>query len=361
MTVENIMVGNLLDSDRQTLVNTVNTVGVMGAGIAEQFKKRYPEMFDDYSDRCDIEDVDDPRKVVLGRPYVYRPPQTAFLTGDNPGANKWILIFPTKNHWRGPSRWNKILEGLDWLADNYMAEGIKSLAVPPLGCGHGGLEWNVVRPQLYERLDRLEIPVDLYAPLGTPAEELLPDAPSVSTSLPWRDASLAASCVVVDSESGRPLNRTELRSLHYWIGHFTGADPGLLEWGRYGIRRTDFSSSLDRLLNNLILKESESGGRFSYSSGESLTNAIKLGASELKENAEEVRSAEVAFVATRRLSPITPSAHWIWVTSGKAADAGAIVLEILRTDLRTDERRTLADVEPLPKLFLDLETRRDWI
>src|SRR5437899_1683390 len=125
-----IVTGDLLKSGQQTLVNTVNTVGVMGKGIALAFKKRYPEMFDDYVQRCDRGEVE------LGQPYVFTEP------------DHLIVNFPTKGHWRAVSKLSDIATGLEYLEKHYKEWGITSIAVPPLGCGNGQLEWKIVGPTL---------------------------------------------------------------------------------------------------------------------------------------------------------------------------------------------------------------------
>src|ERR1039457_4378235 len=150
--------GDMFSSEAQTLVNTVNCVGVMGKGVALAFKERFPEMYRDYVRLCDA------RRVQLGEPYLYKQ-----LTGP------WILNFPTKDHWRSVSRLSDIIRGLQYLEEHYEEWGITSLAVPPLGCGQGGLEWRVVGPTLYRHLSRLNIPVELYAPYGTKPFELTPE------------------------------------------------------------------------------------------------------------------------------------------------------------------------------------------
>ena len=139
-------------------MNTVNTVGVMGKGVALGFKQRFPEMYRDYVQRCEL------GLVKLGEPYLWQPL-----------VEPWVLNFPTKGHWRKPSRLEDIVAGLEYLQAHYRAWGVTSLAVPPLGCGYGGLEWRVVGPTLYEHLARLEIPIELYAPFATPHEQLTPD------------------------------------------------------------------------------------------------------------------------------------------------------------------------------------------
>jgi O-acetyl-ADP-ribose deacetylase (regulator of RNase III)/uncharacterized protein YwgA len=148
-------IADLFESRAQTLVNTVNCVGVMGKGVAEQFKRRFPNMFDDYKSRAD-------RKAVrLGEPYLYR---------GSPAIQ--IVNFPTKDHWRSPSRLADIERGLDYLAAHTAEWGVTSLALPPLGCGNGGLEWSEVGPLIYRKLHNLPIDIEVFAPYGTPKQQL---------------------------------------------------------------------------------------------------------------------------------------------------------------------------------------------
>ncbi|MCK5219764.1 macro domain-containing protein, partial [bacterium] len=152
-----VLIGDLFKSQAQTLVNTVNCVGIMGKGVALEFKKRFPDMFKDYAALCAQD------KVRLRRPYLFRNL-----------LSPWILNFPTKDHWRSLTKLKDIEAGLEYLLQNYREWGVTSLAVPPLGCGHGQLEWRIVAPTLFRCLQRLEIPVELYAPYGTPHKELEP-------------------------------------------------------------------------------------------------------------------------------------------------------------------------------------------
>lgn len=152
------IVGDIFKSKAQTLVNTVNCVGIMGKGLALEFKKRYPDMYQDYIERCEK------GEVKLGKPYLYKrviPP--------------WILLFPTKKHWRSLSKLSDIEEGFIYLKNNYKKWGITSIAVPPLGCGLGELNWDIVGPTLYRHLVDLDIRVILYAPYGTPNSKLQPN------------------------------------------------------------------------------------------------------------------------------------------------------------------------------------------
>lgn len=150
-----ILIGNIFDSDAKTLVNTVNCVGVMGKGVALEFKRRYPDMFKEYEILCKE------GKVRPGHPYYYQD-----LCGTS------IINFPTKDHWRSSSKLSYISNGLKWFEDNYEKLGITSVAFPPLGCGNGGLTWGMVGPLMYNHLKGLPIDVEIYAPYGTSAYQL---------------------------------------------------------------------------------------------------------------------------------------------------------------------------------------------
>jgi O-acetyl-ADP-ribose deacetylase (regulator of RNase III) len=139
--------GNLFESPAQTLVNTVNTVGVMGKGIALKFKTIYPDMFAAYRDLCERGDLS------IGRLHIWRTP------------HKVILNFPTKKDWRSPSKPEYIRQGLETFVQSYEAADIHSVAFPPLGCGNGELDFDrVVRPIMHERLKDLPITVYIYTP-----------------------------------------------------------------------------------------------------------------------------------------------------------------------------------------------------
>ena len=145
--------GDILAEDTEALVNTVNCVGVMGRGIALQFKKAYPENFRVYAEACERGDV------RPGRVFVF---ETGALT--NP---RYIVNFPTKRHWRANSRIDDIDSGLKDLVSVIRERGIRSIAVPPLGSGLGGLEWSNVRPRIEKALsDFNHVDVVVFEPKG---------------------------------------------------------------------------------------------------------------------------------------------------------------------------------------------------
>lgn len=150
-----VTIGNIFESKASTLVNTVNCVGIMGKGVALEFKKRYPQMFKEYAEKCRN------HELKAGCPYYY-----CDLTGAS------VINFPTKEHWRSPSKLSYIIDGLDWFIENYQNLGITSAAFPPLGCGNGGLPWEIVGPLMYQKLKNLPIYIEIYAPFGTKPEQL---------------------------------------------------------------------------------------------------------------------------------------------------------------------------------------------
>jgi DNA modification methylase/O-acetyl-ADP-ribose deacetylase (regulator of RNase III) len=144
--------GNLLQADVEALVNAVNTVGVMGGGIALQFKQTFPENFYAYAKACAA------GEVVPGRMFIY---ETG--TDSNP---KYIINFPTKQHWRSESTLDDIQIGLSALITDIVKLNIRSIAVPALGCGLGGLNWHDVRPMIEHAFEQLkDVDVTLYVPL----------------------------------------------------------------------------------------------------------------------------------------------------------------------------------------------------
>lgn len=254
-----ILKGDIFDSDAQTLVNTVNCVGVMGKGIAKGFKQRYPEMFEDYAKMCDR------GEVRVGEPYLYK-------YSDGP----WILNFPTKDHWRSLARIESIDSGLQHLLNNYAGWGIKSIAVPPLGTGLGQLEWRIVGPVLYRYLNQMTVSVELYAPLDADEDELelsslkagisptqIPlRAPSLERIGPAWVALVEILKRVQDQPYHWPIGRTRFQKMAY-VASAEGL-PLDLEFSRgsYGPHAKDLKNSLSRLMNNGLITEHRRGSMF---------------------------------------------------------------------------------------------------
>jgi O-acetyl-ADP-ribose deacetylase (regulator of RNase III) len=144
---------SILDADSQTVVNTVNTVGVMGKGLAKHFAELHPEMFKLYKKHCENGSLD------VGKLWLWKSP------------DQWILNFPTKKHWRNPSKIEYIESGLIKFVEKYEEKGIREISFPRLGCGNGGLDWENVRPLMEHYLERLPITIyvhDYQADIGAP-------------------------------------------------------------------------------------------------------------------------------------------------------------------------------------------------
>ena len=227
-----VIIGDIFKSNAQTLVNTVNCVGVMGKGLALEFKKRFPDMFKDYYKRCKR------GEVQLGKPYLYK----GFVA-------PWILLFPTKQDWRSLSRIFDIERGLHYLELHYKNRGITSIAVPPLGCGLGELEWAIVGRTLYRHLKKLEIPVELYAPYGTPDNELTPDM--------FNTYKLVISRLVYDfeiEEGLNPIKGVEISSFDEKIPKITSFLDGVYKIKvRFGYDKKMFKEpSIENSINHFI-------------------------------------------------------------------------------------------------------------
>jgi O-acetyl-ADP-ribose deacetylase (regulator of RNase III) len=194
--------GNLLEAETEALVNTVNCVGVMGKGIALQFKQAFPDNFKDYARACDK------GKVRMGRMFVYRT--------DRMFHPKYIINFPTKRHWKAKSSLEDIESGLKDLMRVVKDLGIKSIAVPPLGSGLGGLNWEEVKRRIIDSFDGvLDVDVLLYEPKGAPKSDKIP----IATSKPrmTRGRALLIRLLDIYRSQGYRHNLLEIQKLMYFL------------------------------------------------------------------------------------------------------------------------------------------------
>jgi O-acetyl-ADP-ribose deacetylase (regulator of RNase III) len=159
--VVEFVTGNLLEADVDALVTTVNTKGVMGKGVALRFRRAYPDNYKAYRAACAA------GNVRLGRMFVF---DTGRL-----GRPRYVINFPTKDHWRSRSRLTDIEVGLGDLRRVLAELGVQSVALPPLGCGLGGLRWSEVRPRIEAALADLPVRVFVFEPHGAPAPEHMPE------------------------------------------------------------------------------------------------------------------------------------------------------------------------------------------
>lgn len=228
--------GNLLEARVEVLVNTVNTVGVMGKGIALMFKERFAENFRLYATACKA------GKVQTGRMFV-----TPVHELDGP---RWIVNFPTKQHWRSPSRLEWIVDGLQDLRRFLMEHQIHSIAIPPLGAGNGGLEWTAVREQIELALGDIATEVLVFEP--TRQYQNVAKRTGVEKLTPAR--ALIAELVRRYWVMGMECSLLEIQKLAWFLEraierHNPGNNPLNLQFTahKYG----PYANRLDHLLNNL--------------------------------------------------------------------------------------------------------------
>jgi O-acetyl-ADP-ribose deacetylase (regulator of RNase III) len=192
--------GNLLDADVDALVNSVNTVGVMGKGVALQFRRAFPANYRAYVAACRRGEVE------LGKMFVWE-------TGRM--RPRLIINFPTKAHWRAKSRLDAIEKGLADLRRVLIQRDVESVALPPLGCGLGGLRWGDVRPRIEAALGDLPIPVLVFPPHGAPEPATMPDQTRRPKMTPGRAALVGLLARYL--EPGERATPLEVQKLLYFL------------------------------------------------------------------------------------------------------------------------------------------------
>lgn len=303
MTVEVRRGADLFGSTAEALVITVNCVGVMGKGVALTAKQRDPDLFREYQAICHA------GRLRLGAPVLIRR-----LVGPS------YLLFPTKGHWRDKSDVRSILAGLDYIEASLPAWRLAALAVPPLGCGNGGLEWAIVAPLFLERLARLGVRVELHPPQSAQDTGGENDDAISSAELRRALASVPAGSVAalsllraLRSDFG-PLDRSAIQSLWY-----TAQIAGVVDGWAYQDTHTGpacrgLSSHLSSLVRNglLCLKTDEGRRRSDFELGPAYRGYAALLAQELERFAEPLgRLTRLLRQARARDLRLIRYLHWI--------------------------------------------------
>jgi O-acetyl-ADP-ribose deacetylase (regulator of RNase III) len=229
--------GNLLRADADALVNTVNCVGYMGRGVALQFKKAFPANFMEYQKACRAGIVQPGRMFVFETGSMLSP--------------RYIINFPTKRDWRGKSRYGYIEAGLKALVSEVKKRGIRSIALPPLGCGLGGLDWGRVRPMIERAFAEVPgIRVLLFEPAGAPEARTMP----VGTARPKMTIARASFIRLMDqyTELAYRLTLLEVQKLAYFLQE--AGEPLRLRYeaGIYGPYAANLNKVLEVLEGHFI-------------------------------------------------------------------------------------------------------------
>jgi O-acetyl-ADP-ribose deacetylase (regulator of RNase III) len=290
--------GDLLAADAEALVNTVNTVGVMGKGVALQFKHAFPDNYAAYRRACKAEEV------LPGRMFVFEPGQ---LTGP-----RLIINFPTKRHWKGKARIGDIEAGLADLVEILRRFEIRSVAIPPLGCGNGGLLWSSVRPLIEESLADVDAKVLLYAPAPPPPAIEQPSRTKRAPRMTRTRAALLAVFGAYRADPGVSLTRLVAQKLAYLLQ--VDGEPLDLEFekGEYG----PYADTLKHVLRDLdgtYIKGYDEGPKTTNirleGDAESRAQAFLANTARSKEHVERVRRLIDGFESPFGLELLT-TVHW---------------------------------------------------
>lgn len=320
------------------LVNTVNTEGVMGKGIALQFKKLYPEMYKYYVAACKNGDVQ------LGQVHIYH----ASSIGDGP---EWIINFPTKGKWRAKSKIIDIEIGLDSLIHEITRLNIKSIAIPPLGCGNGGLDWTDVKPLIERKFASIpEVDVLLFEPTGAPDAKDMP----TNTSKPKLTVAMATLIMMMAKYREALMDPfvtvLEAQKLMYFLqesGENLRLNYQKHYYGPYAI-------NLRHVLNRMERHYIEGFG----DGDDKPTKPLFLLAGATEDSAELLKTHDVVVERMERVRKLIDgyedtygmellsSVHWVMCHSpGAVESVGVTVNEVKRWSLRKSETMKAAHIE----------------
>jgi len=313
--------GSLLDADVEAVVNTVNTVGVMGKGLALQFKKAFPEAAAAYERACKTGEVQIGRMLVI--------PRLA--------APRFIINFPTKKHWRQPSKLEYVRTGLLDLAEQVRKLQIRSLAIPPLGCGNGGLDWAEVRPLILRCFESMpDVRVVLFEPQTSPSAETAPGERKTSAMTPGRAAVIALMARYLATGYEYRLSLFEVQKLAYFLQE--AQEPLRLtfraDW--YG----PYAGNLHKVLRSMdgqFTRGAEDGTNGPETSLELLPGAAALADAVLADRPEtEERVQRVARLIDRFETPfgleLLGTVHWATCNGGDPDDIQAVISKVRAHD-----------------------------
>jgi len=234
--------GNLFEAEVDALVNTVNTVGVMGKGIALQFSRHFPEIMPQYEAACKD------GTLTVGTVQTIKLPLLAGINGP-----RYVINFPTKKHWKGNSRIEYVEAGLQALRAEIEKLEIQSIAIPPLGCGLGGLDWGDVRDRIEATLGEMPgIVIQVYEPVGKPAAKAMKAAPKTPRMTPGRAALLGLMRRYMTPLMDDAITLLELHKLMYFMQEAGEELQLTFVKGKYGPYATNLRHVLNAIEGHLL-------------------------------------------------------------------------------------------------------------
>lgn len=329
--------GDLLDAPAEAIVNTVNTRGVMGKGIALQVKQRWPEVDRAYRAACKRD------QVRLGQMHVVE-------RGGLAGGPRFVINFPTKDHWRSRSRLGDIESGLAELREVIGSLGITSIAVPPLGCGNGGLDWSDVRPLVEDYLGRLaDVDVMVFGPEGAPSADRM----MVGTTAPRMSPTLAGLIRLLDAYVADVLGITdiEVQKLAYFLGVRRPSLRLQFVKGHYGPYCEDLHFVLQRAEGHYLAGYGDRSRRpwelgpldVAAGSVDAATQAVR-GEPGFEDDLAVVAALVEGFEGAWGLELLS-TVHWVATESDDVSTSSEALARIARWSSRKNRLFDIADVE----------------
>ncbi len=341
--------GDLLKADAEAIVNTVNCVGVMGRGIAAQFKKAFPENFKAYKKVCDN------NELRVGKMFVFK------LTGDLYSSRKFVINFPTKRHWKGKSRIEDIEMGLKALVEEVKKLGISSIAIPPLGCGLGGLSWLEVKSMIETAFREIpDVNVLLFEPIGAPEPKEMLNRTKKPAMTVGRAALLGLMKRYLQGLMDTQITLLELQKLMYFMQE--AGEPLRLNFtkGTYGPYATNLKNVLQHIENHFITGYGDGGddpGKPIEYLPEAVEEAEKFLASHTNTNAHFDRVADLiqGFESPYGME-LLATVHWI-----VSKDSAKNVSEVIKEVHEWSERKAKLIHEEHIKIAYRILRKKNWI
>ncbi|QLE56653.1 macro domain-containing protein [Nostoc sp. TCL26-01] len=331
--------GNLLEEKAEALVNTVNCVGVMGKGIALQFKQAYPENFRHYEKACKANEVQPGQMFTVVTGSLFNP--------------RYIINFPTKRHWKGKSKIEDIKSGVAALVREVQQLGISSIAIPPLGCGNGGLDWVEVKPLIESAFAQLpNVQVIIFEPTGAPAAEKMP----VATEKPkmTRARALFIHLLELYGIPGYELTKLEIQKLAYFLQEAGETLKLPYVKHKYGPYANDLNHALKRLEGHFIrgygdgTSKADSAEIYVLSEGREAAEAFLETEIDAQERLERVGNLIYGFETPYGME-LLATVHWVGTKEPKPAQDSEQAIALVHQ--WSDRKRKLFKPEHIRKAW----------